>query len=108
MKDATNTTRHHVSWPENERPIPQSVEEALAMGWEMHFEYHTAYDGARSHTGTAWLWKNVGPYELSMDVPFRAEYTFGKPHSPVAIIDEYVYDPEVGFVPRFRQSPGIQ
>ena len=107
MKDTTNTTRHHVSWPEKE-PIPQSVEEALAMGWELDGEYQTAYDGERSHTGTAWLWKNVGPYELSMDVPFRAEYTFEKPHSPVAIIDEYVYDPEVGFVPRFRQSPGIQ
>jgi len=106
MKDATNTTRHHVSWPENE-PVPQSVEEALAMGWEMDGVY-LAYDGERKHAGTALLWKNVGPYELSLDVPFRAEYTFGKPHSPVAIIDEYVYDPEVGFVPRFRQSPGIQ
>ena len=78
------------------------------MGWEMDRDYHTACGGERTQTGTAWLWKNVGPYELSMDVPFRADVTFEKPHTPVAIIDEYVYDPKVGFVSRFRQSSGIQ
>jgi hypothetical protein len=79
--------KHQVSWPESEA-IPRSIEEALALGWEVDSEKSSVSDDERTTIGTAELRKTVGLLTLYLDVPVRAEVTYGRPEGPVAIIGE--------------------
>jgi len=75
-----------VDWPESE-PMPQSMEEALALGWIVEGTSGATISGdERIETGTVDLAKDVGMLGPSLRIPYRAEYTYGQPHSAVALI----------------------
>jgi hypothetical protein len=72
-----------ITWPKNER-IPRSITEALALGWNVTHTQATEIDGERSERGTAHLRKRAGTRCLTLEIPYIATFTHGRPHSPVA------------------------
>lgn len=71
-----------VNWPAGE-PIPQSMKEALELGWEICGGNGGGPDEF-SETGETWLRKTVGTLALHLTVPYRAKISFGKPRKPTA------------------------
>lgn len=71
-----------VCWPAGE-PVPQSLKEALALGWEI-----SGGDGGGpdefSETGEIWLHKTVGMLALHITLPYQSTISFGKPQKPTA------------------------
>jgi hypothetical protein len=75
-----------VNWPDSE-PIPQNMEQALALQWEIIGSgVDQRSDDERTQSGNIELKKYVGMLELYLEIPFRAEYTYGQPHSASAIV----------------------
>jgi hypothetical protein len=88
-----------VDWPEGE-PVPRSVEEALAMGWEIDAGSSTFSEDGRTVTGYYQLTKEVGMVFLTLTAHFEAVYTFDKPRDPVVTVDGEVdvdRGPELGW-----------
>lgn len=79
--------RNEVNWPQDE-PVPQSMEEALVLGWELDSENVESSDDERTRSGTAVITKDVGLCMLKMTVPLKAEYTFGVPANPRAVLND--------------------
>jgi hypothetical protein len=69
--------RDYIDWPKDE-PIPQSIEEALALGWQASGGESEFSDDERIETGTVTFTKKLGNVNLSLNVPYRAERTYGK------------------------------
>jgi hypothetical protein len=77
---------HYVSWPDTE-PIPQSMEEALALEWTVvGYGGGEMSDDERVQTGNMELVKDAGMLRLLLEIPFRAEFSYGKPYTPRAVI----------------------
>lgn len=66
------------AWPKNE-VIPTSMDEALAGGWTVTNDDIQEVDGERSATGVYTMQKTVGTRRLTLRIPYRAEFTHGKP-----------------------------
>jgi hypothetical protein len=73
-----------VNWPVGER-IPQTLEDALELGWEITGSEGTGAD-EYEETGEAHLKKTVGALCLSFSIPYRATIEYGEPHTPKARI----------------------
>jgi len=67
-----------VNWPAGEK-VPASMDEALKRGWTVTNDDISATDGERSMTGVYLMEKTVGRRRLSLEIQYRAEFTFGKP-----------------------------
>ena len=80
-----NGENHYVNWPDTE-PIPQSMEEALALGWKVTGYGGSVSDDERVQTGKMELVKDAGMLRLLLEIPFRAEFRYGKPYTPRAVI----------------------
>ena len=78
--------RDFIKWPKNE-PIPQSIEEALALGWNVDGSGSEVSDDERVETGTATLKKKLGNVDLALDIPYRSEITYGQPSNHRAFIE---------------------
>jgi hypothetical protein len=76
----------YVDWPAGE-PIPETMEQALALGWEVEGEGRQEVSkDERLRTGNMDLSKRLGTIQLRLRFPFRAEFSYGKPHSAKAIV----------------------
>ena len=63
--------RECVQWPKTE-PIPRTIEEALALGWEITDEHATVSADELTMEGTANLSKTIDLLELYLTIPFTA------------------------------------
>jgi hypothetical protein len=85
--DGQGWSRDKVPWPAEE-PIPASIEEALAIGWELGgFFVEPCDENEFVSEGTADLRKTVGMIELYLKIPVRQVLTYGKPYAPDAIVE---------------------
>ena len=77
---------HDVNWPESE-PIPQSIAEALALGWVVDGDWSQSSEDELTRTGVAEVTKTGGMVGLCLEIPFRAEYHYGhrRPPGPLLI-----------------------
>jgi len=75
-----------IEWPKNE-PIPQSMEEALKLGWKVDTSESTASEDERVAIGTVSLVKEVGTVKLYLEIPFQSNITYGKPFNAKSFID---------------------
>jgi len=80
---------NEVNWPAGE-PIPQSLKQALKLGWEVS---GGSGDGPDDFTeiGEAWLHKTVEGIALHLTVPYRSKIKYGKPHTPRARVTNTRY-----------------
>jgi hypothetical protein len=75
-----------IDWPETE-PIPQSIEEALALGWQVDGSSDNEMSAdERVETGHVVLVKDVGMLGLLLKIPFRAEFSYGTPFGAEALV----------------------
>jgi len=84
-------TRREIEWPAYE-PIPNTLEEALANGWEILGSDIDSQPEDTLQTGEVILKKCVGRLELHLSVPYVARYTFDRPGAPWAIEDKPFYE----------------
>jgi hypothetical protein len=79
-----------VNWPESE-PIPESLEEALALGWQIEGIWDNEMSRDQCvQTGYLDVTKDVGMLGLCLKIPFRAEFSYGKPcirHALICVTD---------------------
>jgi hypothetical protein len=82
-----NDARHeYVDWPVDE-PIPETMEQALALGWQVEGHSRSKIsEDERIETGNMDLTKNLGMIGLHLQFPFRAEFSYGKPQNAKAIV----------------------
>ena len=78
--------RECVQWPKTE-PIPRTIEEALALGWEITDEHATVSADELTMEGTANLSKTIDLLELYLTIPFTAIKTYGQPFDPKAEVE---------------------
>lgn len=78
--------RDDIDWPNGE-PIPQSIDEALALGWVPNGGESDFSDDERTETGTVSMSKELGNVDLSLSIPYRAERTYGKPCNHRAFVE---------------------
>ena len=80
--DRKQITRRPLGWPESE-PIPQTLEEALAAGWEIsgHDDIKMS-EGEASETGVVSLMKDYMLSVLWIEFPYRATYAYEKARNP--------------------------
>jgi hypothetical protein len=78
--------RTAVDWPETE-PIPQSMEEALTLGWRVDGSAEGRMsDDELFETGTMDLIKDLSMLQLYLKIPFHAVLTYGKPQNASAFV----------------------
>lgn len=68
--------REQIDWPEGE-PMPESMEEAIGMGWEQHDTDSVFSDDGLVETGAVLMVKDLGDKELWAKFPFRSERVYG-------------------------------
>lgn len=78
-------SRREVEWPADE-PIPNTLEEALAMGWQaVGLDTTSRYEDS-FQTGYVELSKKIKvagmEFEFLLDVPYTARFTFDRPGQP--------------------------
>jgi hypothetical protein len=77
--------RKQVEWPAGEK-IPETIEEALDLGWEVLSSDSLVSEDEKTAEGTASLRKEIGLIWLHLEVPYRSTITYGKPQKPKATV----------------------
>jgi hypothetical protein len=58
--------------------------EALRLGWQVFGDAEEPSDDLTNRTGNVEMFKDLGNKTLSLDIPFRARFAYGKPKNPQA------------------------